>query len=150
MYLVYFPVDSRSVPRNLEGSKERRFYRENMRRMTVSLDDEIYLSLVNCAANEARTDMSRLSISRTLQKIMLEELNKLNYYPPRTHMGKVGSLVRERMMKTTLATTTSEAASTANSKLDPTSSSSTSTSPLLAPQITIKNTSAHIEKAYSF
>jgi ubiquinone biosynthesis protein COQ9 len=67
-----------------------------MRRMTVSLDDEIYLSLVNCAANDARMDMSRLSISRTLQKIMLEELNKLNYYPPRT-FGKVGSLVRARM-----------------------------------------------------
>jgi hypothetical protein len=65
--------------------------------MTVSLDDDIYLSLVNCAANDARTGMSRLSLSRTLQKIMLEELNKLHYYPPKSPNEKAGSLVRERM-----------------------------------------------------
>ena len=51
--------------------------------MTISLDDEAYLSLVDCAAKEARNDLSRLSISRTLQKIMREELGKLNYFPPR-------------------------------------------------------------------
>ena len=63
--------------------------------MTISLDDETYLSLVDCAAKEARNDLSRLSISRTLQKIMQEELGKLNYFPPR-HPERVHPFFRAR------------------------------------------------------
>lgn len=63
--------------------------------MTISLDDEVYLSLVDCAAKEARNDLSRLSVSRTLQKIMREELGKLNYFPPK-HPERVHPFFRAR------------------------------------------------------
>jgi hypothetical protein len=66
-----------------------------VRRITISLDDEVYLSLVDYAASEARTDMSRLSISRTMQKIMQEKLGKLNYYPPK-RLVKVPPLLKAR------------------------------------------------------
>lgn len=52
-----------------------------MKRITVSLDDEIYASLVDYVAEVCKQDLSRLSISRALRKLLASELQRLNYYP---------------------------------------------------------------------
>jgi hypothetical protein len=69
-----------------------------MRRMSISLDDQAYQNLVDVAANEARTLSSRPCISKTLQKIILVELARLSYYPPR-NLGKMKPLVEARIRK---------------------------------------------------
>lgn len=52
-----------------------------MKRITVSLDDEIYASLVDYAADACKQDLSRLSISKAMRKLLASELGRLNYYP---------------------------------------------------------------------
>jgi hypothetical protein len=59
------------------------------------MDDQIYMSLVDYAANEARIDISRLSISRALQKLMQQKLGELNFYPPK-RLERVPPLLRAR------------------------------------------------------
>ncbi len=52
-----------------------------MKRITISLDDEIYASLIDYAAEACKEDLSRLSLSRAMRLLLANELQRLNYYP---------------------------------------------------------------------
>lgn len=70
-----------------------------MKRITVSLDDEIYSSLIDYAADTCKQDLARLSISKVLRDILASQLGQLNYYPmseKRRHELLVRKLIRER------------------------------------------------------
>jgi hypothetical protein len=57
------------------------------RRLTITLEDEDYESLLDYAKNEAETNVRPINISRTLEKITQEKLAESNYYPPRARKG---------------------------------------------------------------
>jgi hypothetical protein len=70
-----------------------------MKRITVSLDDEIYASLVDYAAESCKQDLTRLSISKVMRDILANQLGQLNYYPmsdKRKHELQVRQIIRER------------------------------------------------------
>jgi predicted CopG family antitoxin len=52
-----------------------------MKRITISIDDEIYASLVDYAADTCKEDLARLSLSRAIRKLLSKQLAELNYYP---------------------------------------------------------------------
>jgi predicted CopG family antitoxin len=52
-----------------------------MKRITISIDDEIYASLVDYAADTCKEDLARLSLSRAIRKLLAKALGELNYYP---------------------------------------------------------------------
>ena len=52
-----------------------------MKRITISIDDQIYASLVDYAADTCKEDLARLSVSRVIRKILANRLEELNYYP---------------------------------------------------------------------
>jgi hypothetical protein len=51
-----------------------------MKRLTISLDDKLYFSLVDYAAERSKKNMSRLSVSRTITELISNELASLGYY----------------------------------------------------------------------
>ena len=51
-----------------------------MKRLTISLDDKLYFSLVDYAAERSKKNMSRLSVSRTITELLSTELASLGYY----------------------------------------------------------------------
>ena len=51
--------------------------------LQIEIEEVKGLSLVDYAANQARTEMSRLSISRAIRKVKQEKLAESNYYPRR-------------------------------------------------------------------
>ena len=76
-----------------------------MKRITISLDDEIYTSLIDYAADTCKQDLSRLSISKVLRDILASQLGQLNYYPmsdKRRHELSVRKLIRERAQQQVL------------------------------------------------
>jgi hypothetical protein len=73
-----------------------------MKRITVSLDDDIYSSLIDYAADSSKQDLARLSISKILRDILASQLGQLNYYPmseKRRHELHVRKLIRERAQR---------------------------------------------------
>lgn len=52
-----------------------------MKRITISLDDELYVSLVDYAADKSKEDLIRLSVSKAIRRLLASELAKLNYFP---------------------------------------------------------------------
>ena len=52
-----------------------------MKRITISLDDDIYSSLIDYAAEVCKEDLSRLSVSRAMRSLLATELQRLNYFP---------------------------------------------------------------------
>ena len=66
-----------------------------MRRITICLDDEIYLSLIDYAARQASSDLVRLSISRAMRKIIHEKLGEMSLYPPKS-LERLQRLVKTR------------------------------------------------------
>jgi hypothetical protein len=66
-----------------------------MRRITICLEEEIYMSLVDYAAREASSELMRLSISRAMRKIVQERLGELNLYPPQS-IERLQRLLKKR------------------------------------------------------
>jgi predicted CopG family antitoxin len=52
-----------------------------MKRITITIDDEIYTSLVDYAAQTCKEDLTRLSVSRAIRKLLANRLEELNYLP---------------------------------------------------------------------
>jgi predicted CopG family antitoxin len=52
-----------------------------MKRITISLDDDIYASLIDYAADACKEDLARLSLSRAIRKLLAKRLEELNYFP---------------------------------------------------------------------
>jgi hypothetical protein len=53
-----------------------------MRKVTISIADDIYAALVDFVANTSKEDLTRLSISKALREILVNQLGQLKYYPP--------------------------------------------------------------------
>jgi hypothetical protein len=87
-YLIYLLVDSKFR----FGIHIRS---ETMRRITICLEEEIYMSLVDYAAREASSELVRLSISRAMRKIVQERLGELNLYPPQS-IERLQRLLKKR------------------------------------------------------
>jgi hypothetical protein len=68
---------------------------EIMRRITICLEEEIYMSLVDYAARQASSDLVRLSISRAMRKIVQERLGELDMYPPKS-LQRLQRLIKTR------------------------------------------------------
>ncbi len=70
-----------------------------MKRITISIDDEIYASLVDYAADTCKEDLARLSLSRAIRKLLAAQLGQLNYYPmhaTRAHEMRLQQILRSR------------------------------------------------------
>jgi predicted CopG family antitoxin len=52
-----------------------------MKRITISIDDDIYASLIDYAADSCKEELSRLSVSRSIRKLLATRLEELDYYP---------------------------------------------------------------------
>lgn len=52
-----------------------------MKRITVSIDDEMYACLVDYAEQASKEDILRLSVSRAIRQLITIELSRLSYYP---------------------------------------------------------------------
>jgi predicted CopG family antitoxin len=50
-----------------------------MKRITITIDDEIYTSLVDYAAETCKEDLTRLSVSRAIRKLLASRLEELRY-----------------------------------------------------------------------
>lgn len=52
-----------------------------MKRITISLDDEILESLTQCAKDKSKEDLTRSSVSRVVRAFLARDLAELGYYP---------------------------------------------------------------------
>jgi predicted CopG family antitoxin len=52
-----------------------------MKRITITIDDDIYTSLVDYAAETCKEDLTRLSVSRAIRKLLANRLEELSYLP---------------------------------------------------------------------
>ncbi len=68
-----------------------------MKRITISIDDEVYASLVDYAADTCKEDLARLSLSRAIRKLLAKQLGELNYYP--MHANRQQSMHLQQMLR---------------------------------------------------
>lgn len=52
-----------------------------MRRITISIDDEVYSGVIDYAADNSKDDLVRFSMSRAIRKLLADRLQELEYYP---------------------------------------------------------------------
>jgi len=52
----------------------------HMKRITISLDDRLYYSLVDYAADGSKRHMSRLSVSKAIRDLLSAQLSQMGYH----------------------------------------------------------------------
>ena len=52
-----------------------------MRRITISIDDEVYSSVIDYAADNSKDRLARFSMSRAIRNLLADRLRELDYYP---------------------------------------------------------------------
>jgi len=73
-----------------------------MKRVTISIDNDIYSSLMEYARETSKQDISPVSVSRTIRQLITNELTRLNYYPmtqKKKEELQLRSLIQERRTK---------------------------------------------------
>ena len=71
-----------------------------MKRITITLDDDIYASLVDYAADTSKEDLARLSVSRAIRKILANKLGEMNYYPiPTKRQEEIHNIIQQRELR---------------------------------------------------
>jgi hypothetical protein len=66
------------------------------------MDDEIYACLIDYSLENSKQDISPLSVSKTIRRLLTSELTRLNYYPmaqKKKEELQLRSLIRERESK---------------------------------------------------
>ena len=51
-----------------------------MKRITISIDEKLYVSLIDYSTDRSKKSMSRLSISKSITELLSTELASLGYY----------------------------------------------------------------------
>lgn len=52
-----------------------------MKRITISIDDDIYTSLVEYAKDSSKDELEPYSTSRVVRRLLANKLKELGYYP---------------------------------------------------------------------
>jgi predicted transcriptional regulator len=60
-----------------------------LKRITITLDDEIHTSLTDYARDRSKQDFSRSNLSSAVRKLLAEKLEELGYFPETNNVARV-------------------------------------------------------------
>jgi predicted CopG family antitoxin len=70
-----------------------------MKRITITLDDDMYASLIDYAADTSKQDLTRLSVSKAIRKLVKNKLAEMNYFPNPKAQQQLQQLIQQRQKR---------------------------------------------------